>query len=741
MASDHYKIPVQRCPGLSKLSLAVALAVTQTVAAAEDAAPVNAVTVTGQKQVRKLDLNKVELDASSPRSTLTAQAIEQIATPFSDYGTLANLMPSFVSSAPNGQGFDAAKNQSLRGFPDGQFNVTLDGIPFADPDGFAHHSTSVFPASSIDRMVMDRSPGSAIDLGYSTIGGSINIFTSDVSAKAGSRLYGSYGSFATTLIGVRLNTAQPQEDGQTGLMINMQHLQSDGAMTNALGRRDDVLLKSETKIGSAQLTALYSYDRYHFNNPPSVTTDQIAQFGANFGFTDKPGLPTFSGYGATDRTADFGYLRLQLPLGTGWKLSETLYSYSYNNRGLGLKGDASSAAASNIGSGFTVPATDIGGRVSDTKYRVAGNIVQLEYGDGVGTFRGGLWLDRSHQKSYRQALDLTTGAPYNANKNANSSYQFDWKAELETVQPFVEYEWRVNPQWNVKPGLRYQSVKRTFEATVVPTSQPGTNGSIDRKVNSTLPSLSTNYALMPDTNVYAQWSNGALVPNQSFFYTASPAAGNQVKPQTSRALQTGLRHASAGWAGSVDAYLIDFKDYISASTDPGTKITSYLNGGKVRYKGLEFEGNAELGLGFSAVGNASVLSAKFQQAGMTNAAQLAGDDIALVPKYTGLLGLVYQRAQWNGSVLTKFIGLQNQGRNGSSDGPNFQVAAYSYTNVTVGRGLDDLLGMGRSRLSFQINNVEGRHPVTDTAGPSVAGPLNVNVLAGRNYTLSLSVEL
>ncbi len=723
------------------MSLAVALAVGPTVATAEDAAPLEAVTVTGQKQVRKLELNKVELDASSPRSTLTASAIEQIATPFADYGTLANLMPSFVSSAPNGHGFDAAKNQSLRGFPDGQFNVTLDGIPFADPDGFAHHTTSVFPASSLSRLVMDRSPGSAIDLGYSTIGGSINLYTADVPAQAGARLYGTDGSYATTLAGARLNTAQPRESGQTGLMINMQHLQSDGAMTNAGGRRDDVLLKSETRIGSAQLTALYAYDRYHFNNPPSVTTEQIAKFGANFGFTDQPGLPTYSGYGATDRSADFGYLRLQLPLGAGWKLTETLYSYAYDNRGLGLKGDASSATASNIGSGYTVPATDIGGRVSSTRYRVTGNTLQLEHGDRLGTFRGGLWLDRSHQKSDRQALDLTTGMPYNANKNANSPYQFDWKGELETLQPYAEYEWRVDPQWTVKPGLRYQSVKRTFEATVVPTSQPGTNGSIQRKVNSTLPSLSTHYALMPDTSVYAQWSNGALVPNQSFFYTASPAAGNQVKPQTSRALQTGLRHAGAGWGASVDAYLIDFKDYISASTDPVTKITSYLNGGKVRYKGLEFEGNAELGLGFSAVGNASVLSAKFQQSGMTNAAQLAGDDIPLVPKYTGLLGLVYQQAQWNGSLLTKFIGLQNQGRNGSSDGPNFQVAAYSYTNLSLGRGLDDLLGLGHARLSFQVNNLEGRHPVTDTAGPSVAGPLNVNVLAGRNYTLSLSVEL
>ncbi len=726
---------------LSRIALAVAALSGAGLVGAQDAASTQTVVVTGQATPRVPALAAIAPDASSPRSALTSSAIEKIATPFADYGTLANLMPSFVSSAPNGNGFDAAKNQSLRGFPDGQFNVTLDGIPFADPDGFAHHSTSVFPASSIDSMVMDRSPGSAVDLGYSTIGGSINILSSLLPTAAGTRVYGSLGSYATSLLGVRLNTAKPSADGQTGVMINMQHMQSDGALSGANGRRDDVLVKSETRLGSAMLTLLYSVDRYHFNNPPSVTTEQLAQFGPGFGFTDTPGATTYSGYNATDRTSDFGYARLQVPLDSAWKLSETLYTYSYNNRGLSLKGDASSATSSNIGSGFNAPATDIGGRVSDNRYRVVGNILQAEHTDGVGTFRGGLWLDRARQKNYRQALDLTTGAPYNANKAANSSLQFDYIADLTTVQPYAEYEWRPDPLWSIKPGLRYQSVKRGFNANVVPTSLPGTGGTLERTVNSTLPSLSATYAFRPDSSAYAQVAKGALVPNQSFFYTASPTASNQAKPQNSLAVQTGLRHAGAGWSGAVDAYVIDFKDYIVASTDPATKITSYLNGGNVRYKGLELEGNAELGAGFTAVGNASAISAQYQQSGLTNAAQQAGDDVPLAPRFLGVLGVIYERGVWSGSVLTKFVGSQYQGKNGSSDGPNFRVAAYAYTNLSINRALDDLLGRHAGRVGFQINNLEGRHPVTDTAGPSVAGPLNVNVLAGRNYTLSLSVDL
>jgi iron complex outermembrane receptor protein len=97
------------------------------------------------------------LNVGSPQSVLSAQLIQRIASPVGDYGSVANLTPSYVSSAPNGPGFDAAKNQSLRGFVDGQFNVTLDGIPFADPDNFQHHSTSYFPVAELEQMVIDRS--------------------------------------------------------------------------------------------------------------------------------------------------------------------------------------------------------------------------------------------------------------------------------------------------------------------------------------------------------------------------------------------------------------------------------------------------------------------------------------------------------------------------------------------------------------------------------------------------------
>jgi iron complex outermembrane receptor protein len=175
------------------------------------------------------------IDKGSPQSVVDETAIRQIASPVGDIGTVANFTPSFVSTAPNGPGFDAAKNLSLRGFTDGQFNITMDGIPFADPDTFGHHSTSYFPTSILQQVVIDRSPGGATDLGYASFGGSVNVYSETIPEKARVRAFATYGSFNTFLIGTTLNTAQPRESGQTGVIATAQYSESDGAMSYSAG--------------------------------------------------------------------------------------------------------------------------------------------------------------------------------------------------------------------------------------------------------------------------------------------------------------------------------------------------------------------------------------------------------------------------------------------------------------------------------------------------------------------------
>jgi iron complex outermembrane recepter protein len=677
------------------------------------------------------------LDAGSPQSEVDSQTIQQLVAPVGDYGTIADLTPSFVSSAPNGPGFDAAKNQTLRGFVDGQFNVTMDGIPFADPDNFQHHSTVYFPASELDHLLVDRSPGTAEDLGYASFGGSVNLYSEPIPEQAHVKAFVSYGSFDTSLYGATLNTAVPQDSGQVGILATVQQTQSSGAMNLSPGHKDDALLKAATRVGSAKITALYAYDRYGFYNPGSVTTANLALYGSSYGFDDDPSSPNYFRYSGTYRSFDFGYVRAELALSARSSLQETAYTYSYRNNGLSLKGDQTSSP---LGSGFagTSP-TDIAGRDSREAYRTVGDDLRWRYSTPFGSVLLGVWAEEGWQTETRVAVDLTTGMLYGANKAMGSPFYYDFDAHLHTYQPYGELNWQVSDRWTMTFGMRWRDMARDFDASVIQNFLPGTEGTVSRSVSSSLPSFDTNYRLASHTSIYAQVARGSLDPSQAYFYTAHPALGNQVEPENALAEQLGIVQSRARYGISLDVYNINFDNYVSTVTEGGD--TLYVNSGSVLYRGVETEGHLQLGAGFAVAMNASLMRATFQDSFMTSSIQLAGDTIPFAPRHTGLAGLLYTRALWRASLFAKFIGTEYQGRNGSADGATYRVGAYSYTNMAVTRFLTDPLSRHDVRLTLSIDNLLNSHAVTDNAGPSVLGPDLVNVLPRRSIMLSGVAQL
>lgn len=693
----------------------------------------------GHPEPHTVPVGEALRDKNTPQSQLSEQAIHEIATPFGDYGSLARLTPSYVETAPNGPGFDAAKNQSLRGFVDGQFNVTVDGIPLQDPDTFQHHSTSYFPAATLDRVIVDRSPGGATDMGYATLGGTIQLYTMEPTPESVNRVAGSVGSFATTLLGVQHRGATPTANGDTAVLANVEHIQSAGALSNADGNKDDVFLKTVTRLtDSARLTALITFDRYHFNNPPNSTTLRLAQSSSSYGFSANSARPDFYGYQATDRRADMEYLRLEDNFTENWSLDNKLYSYSYANRGLALNGDETSSP---MPKGFGLPTSDIAGRLSVVNYRTYGDILTVSHSDPHGVARGGVWVEESRQFSRRDALDLTQDVFYNANKAAHNPIYFLYTSHLTTLQPFAEYQWQAEPWLNVRPGVRFQQTQRDYDAQVNQNFRPGTNGDIRRRLTETLPSLDANIRLDPNTSVLLEIAKGAQLPSQALFYnTNTPLATNQAQPQTAVSHQASLVHEDTHYDVGLTAYEIDFSNYIDTTTT--NNITTSTNSGSVRYRGLELEGRVDLYQGLGFIGNASLIRAEYQTDHIASAKQVSGNDVPLVPTYLAQAGLIYNDGRWQTSLINKFVGVEYQGAGGSAD-PTRRVEPYNYTDFTLTERLGPVAGFRQVRWTFGINNLLDHRSITDNGGAaSVAAEGNlINTLSQRSYVLSVVGDL
>ncbi|MGZ6014948.1 MAG: TonB-dependent receptor plug domain-containing protein, partial [Phenylobacterium sp.] len=107
---------------------------------------------------------KSSLQATEPQTIIDRKAIDQFIPATADYTQILNLAPSMSGTSFNGPGLGEAKTV-LRGFRDGEYNITYDGIPWGDANGPTHHSTSFFPSSTIGAVVIDRGPGNAGQMG------------------------------------------------------------------------------------------------------------------------------------------------------------------------------------------------------------------------------------------------------------------------------------------------------------------------------------------------------------------------------------------------------------------------------------------------------------------------------------------------------------------------------------------------------------------------------------------------
>src|SRR5271170_7485789 len=195
----HRKTVLLGCTALAAVMFAGA-------ALADDAVP-ETVVVTGTRFNADAAPAKASLDTTEPQTIINRNYIENFQQPQADYVSILAIVPGLTGGDPNGTGLsDGGPKNTLRGFQDGNFNLTYDGIPFGDTNGPTHHNISYFPASTIGSAVVDRGPGNAGNFGAATYGGTVKLFSQTLSDDPHAMGSFSYGSFGTQLEVANLQT-------------------------------------------------------------------------------------------------------------------------------------------------------------------------------------------------------------------------------------------------------------------------------------------------------------------------------------------------------------------------------------------------------------------------------------------------------------------------------------------------------------------------------------------------------
>ncbi len=715
------------------------------------------------------------LDATSAHTEISHAVITNFMAPVADFAEVMEQAPGAFSLNPNGIGLGQGKTY-FRGFSDGQYTITFDGIPFEDTNSPTHHSWASFPSQWISSTDFDRSPGTAADFGPTNFGGSINLKSPELQADPDIRGTFSIGSWNTQLYSLDLDSGLLGPRKEDAVLININAMTSNGYQTNNDQKRDAGYGKYQHRFSSKTSLSLYGGVVDIFNNTPNTTNPtraQVAAFGDNYLLDSTPTCltvsvncpvangapdPYYFGYDKYHVQTDFEYAAFTSDLGSGWKVDTKAYTTRYWNKQFYQNG-----ATVSLSSAKPSGVDKLNG------YRHAGDTLTVSNESKWGIFRTGAWYDWSYTDRYQVPSNILTGQD-------TPLGNFHEHFITQMFQPFAEYELHAGPRLVVTVGVKaahdsmvlnqYQDNGKTvgclggIAATDFATGAPNCIGGaqfVTHSIgyNNWLPNGTARYRLWKQWSAYAQFAEGSVIPVSAVFDVKGGNVLTPPKPTLAKTYQTGTVLQMNRFTLDVDAYYVHFQNGYDSYTDPTTGEPIFVATGPTNTKGVEGEFNIVLPFSFSIYSNISVGSAKYQTGpNYPN----GGEWVTNTPGNIEGVSLLWQHKNYDIGLTWKRVGQMyndngtlNYNINGASIpypvDQAITINPFNLVNVFVNYTVKGTSYLRGSKIQLAINNLANSHNIVGiTAGtpatattPYVQSPLDqLNLLPGRSVSLTIT---
>lgn len=196
----------------------------------------------------------VRVNADSPitHSNLTKEQLEK-RNLGQDIPTLINFLPSVVTTSDAGAGVGYTSIR-VRGTDGTRVNVTINGIPYNDPESQGTFFVNLGDfASSTQSLQLQRGVGTSTN-GSGAFGASLNLLTDAFSEEASGEISNSFGSFGTRKHTVKLSTGLLNDHFEVSGRFSK--LASDGYVDRAFTDLKSYFLQGIYKDGNTLIKAL-----------------------------------------------------------------------------------------------------------------------------------------------------------------------------------------------------------------------------------------------------------------------------------------------------------------------------------------------------------------------------------------------------------------------------------------------------------------------------------------------------
>lgn len=592
-------------------------------------APAATTTFLGPVVVAATRTRQPVLDTAASISVISSKEIENTLT--TNISQMVRYMPGI--SVPNDPTRFGRQGFNIRGIGGNRVKILLDGVPI--PDGFSIGNLSnggrdFVDTSVLKRVEIIRGPASSL-YGSEAVGGVVNFITKDPGdyltrtngtvyfglgtgwSSADNGLMGSgtiaFGDHANQgmVLFTRRQGHEFQNQGSVDTrdssrtIPNPQHYQSNNLLTKGVFHR-----------GWGKLTL--AFGAHHGDRDTDVlSTLATVDYSDQVGFPYLIATESMTGHDMEDRARGSATLDFNGPE-NGWFQNGTAMLYwQYGNTQQNTlerqkKTIRSTATAHLISRRFTFSQHTAGGSFT-LRSALGGDVKHLlVYG-----------LDIEH-KSIAEMRDgwqknLATGdVSSTVGPDTFPVRDFPLSTTLEAglfVEDRIAF---AEGDFLLVPGLRYDYYRLDAENDPVFAQTSNNTMPTDLSDSSLSPRLGAIYKLTDSTSLFAQYAYGFRAPSYSavnvgftnlqFGYTAIP--NPNLKPETSNAIELGIKHFGSAGSFTVSAYYERFNDFIepfvSLGVNPDTGLLTFQsqNIGGVTIYGIEAHGT--LGLDFIVPG-------------------------------------------------------------------------------------------------------------------------------------------
>ena len=638
-----------------------------------------------------------------------------------DLPILLNFLPSVVTTSDAGAGIGYTGIR-VRGVSPQSTNITINGIPFNDPESMGTFWVNLPDfTSSVQSLQLQRGIGTSTN-GSGAFGASINILTDNISQTPYAEISSSFGSFNTRKNTIKFSTGKINDVFEFSGRFSK--IDSDGYVDRAYSDLKSYFVQGTYLKGSTLIKAIsFAGHEKTYQSWYGLTMDQLKENRRQNPYTYENEIDNYK--------QDHYQLHWNEKINNFWSFNLGL-NYTY---GRGYFEQYREDDNIDTYGGIVSSDTNLNGEKTDTT-----DLIRRRWLDND------FYVFNSSLNFIKNKIDLTISSSYSSyvgdhfgeviwartfssNGKIRDRY-YEGLGEKKDLSFFTKLLYSIDEKIEFYSDLQYRNVKYNTSGT----TSDLVNMVIDKSYGFFNPKIGLSYKLNPNSLLYVSYARANREPNRTD-YESNP----DIQPERLNDIEFGWRLRNKNMSLNLNSYFMLYDEQLVLTgeiDDVGNPKRT--NSGSSYRIGLEIENRINISELFSFETNLTLSSNKNKNIFSMVDGELYNygkTNISFSPSFVGSNAIIYQPSEKISlSLLSKYVGKQYMG---NTDQPNSILESYFVNDINITYSLKPEKIFQSISINFLINNILNKEYISNgyyyTYDDTWSIPGQIKTLDGAGY--------